>query len=141
MSHKFSMPDDNDLEYLIKQVFESMPDVDQSRLSMIENRLLQKARRDKPQKTLNKIPWWIVLLLAGGFATAAWWAGDLFFDKQESEITDKQTVYSDKISERESSMNAAKSSTEENEQDEQDEQNNETYEDRESPIIYQRESF
>jgi hypothetical protein len=30
---------------------------------------------------LNKIPWWIVLLLAGSFATAAWWAGELLFNE------------------------------------------------------------
>jgi len=129
------MPNEHDLEILITQVFESMPDADQAKLSMIESRLLQKARRKKTQNNLNKIPWWIVLLLAGGFASAAWWAGDLLFSEDNRAITEKQSVPSDKISERGSGLNEMKSNTENNKQ------NNEIYEGRESPIIYQRESF
>jgi cytoskeletal protein RodZ len=135
MTHRFSSPTDTEIENLIMQVFASMPDADQSKLLLIENRLLQKARRSKPQKNLNKIPWWIVLVLAGGFASAAWWVGDVLFRGENTEITEKQSVPSDKMNERESGINGAESSAKENEQ------SDEIYEDRESPIIYQRESF
>lgn len=134
MTHRFASPTEVELENLIAHVYESMPNADQSRLSLIENRLLQRASKNK-QKKLNKIPWWIVLILAGSFATAAWWAGDLFIDKQDTEITDQQARASDKISEIRASDNDIESNTENNKQ------NNETYEDRESQIIYQRESF
>lgn len=62
----------------------------------------------------------------------------MFFDRQNPEITEKQSVSSDKISGSESRLNGAESSTEENEQNKR---NYETYENRETPIIYQRESF
>lgn len=55
MAHRFTLPTELELEKLITQVFEKMPDVDQSRLSVIESRLLQKAQRKK-EKNLNKIP-------------------------------------------------------------------------------------
>jgi len=116
MMHRFTMPTDAELETQIARVFESMPSADQAKLSMIESRLLQKARRDKSQKTLDKIPWWIVILLAGGFATAAWWAGDMYFDRQSSEITDKQVIPSDNINKRQSGVDNAEPGTESNTQ-------------------------
>ena len=70
MSHRFVMPTDAELETLIAGVYVAMPNADQAKLLMIENRLLQKARREKLQYTLNKIPWWIDLILAGGFANS-----------------------------------------------------------------------
>ena len=135
MAHRFSIPTDIELENLITRVFKSLSDADQSRLLIIESRLLQKAKRNKSQKNLNKIPWWIVLILAGSIATAAWWAGDLFIGKQDTEIRDKQPVSNDMIKERRSNVYDAESKSE------NDRKNNETYEDRDSPVIYQRESF
>lgn len=49
-------------------------------------------------------------------------------------MTDDQPDYSDKISQGKAKVNST-------EFKEKREQNNETYEDRDSPIIYQRESF
>jgi hypothetical protein len=129
------MPDERDLEYLVAQVFESMPSADQSKLSVIERRLLQKAMRNKRQNNLNKIPWWIVLILAGGFATAAWWAGDLFIDKQSAENIDVQLYSNDRVNEKQSEVNEVRTNSEGNEQEK------EIYENRNLPIIYQRESF
>ena len=134
MTHRFSLPTDVEIENLITRVFESMPDADQSRLSIIESHLLQKTRRNK-ERNLNKMPWWIVLVLTGGLATAAWWAGEILIGDENTEITDKQSVSSDKINERESYTNDVESNTKKNRQ------NGESIEDRDSPVIYQRESF
>ncbi len=134
MTHRFTLPTELELEELIIQVFENMTSADQSRLSVIESRLLHKAQRKK-EINLNKTPWWIVLLLVGGFATAAWWADKLFFEEQNVEITKDLPVSDGNIEARESSMNSTESYKYESEN------NNESYEDSESPIIYQRESF
>jgi cytoskeletal protein RodZ len=131
--HKYALPTELELEKLITQTFENSSVADQVKLSVIENRILLEAKKNK-EKNLNKIPWWIVLVLAGGFATAAWWAGDFINDRQNTEITNKQSVSSDKISERKNNVNDVESY-------EYNRQNDETHEDRESPVIYQRESF
>lgn len=127
MTHKFSFPTDTEMENLIKQVFESMAVAEESRLSAIESQLLQKAERNKQIK-LNKLPWWIVLVLAGGIATATWWTENLLTDRQNVEIRDEQSVSDDKI---------------EGRQDEplMQENKGEISKDNDSPIIYQRESF
>lgn len=130
MMHKFALPSEAELENLIKQVFETAPNSDQSRLLMIESRLLLKAKGDKERK-LNKIPWWIVLLLAGSFATAAWWGGELLIDRQNNETSEKQQLSSDKISENKNTGNRVESGTE----------NNDVYKHRDSSVIYQRENF
>jgi hypothetical protein len=135
MTHKFPIPTDAEIENLITQVYESMSIPDQSRLSLIESKLLRKARRNKPQNNLNKIPWWIVLLLAGGFASATWWAGELLNSRQNTGIKDELPDVSDKMIMNKSIINNSEISAEE------DIQNNEVYEGNDSPVIYQRESF
>jgi len=135
MMHKFPLPTDAEIENLITQVFESMPDAGQSRLSLIENRLLQKARRKKSQNNLNKIPWWIVLLLAGGFATAAWWAGELLISEQNTILKDKPSVSRDKIIQTEPDKERSESNMQNIIQD------NELHHENDSPIIYQREPY
>ena len=135
MTHKFSSPTDSEIEELITQVFEGMLKPEQSRLSLIETNLLRETRKNKSQKNMNKIPWWLVLVLIGSFASAAWWTGNLFIDKQNMEISEKQTISSDKINERHSGINSIETKTESNEQ------KNRVYEDKDSPVIYQRESF
>ena len=133
MTHRFTQPTDIGLEKLVTQAFESMPEAERSRLSLIESRILRETEKNK-QKKLNKIPWWIVLLLAGGFATAAWWAGDLIISEQNKKITEKQNTGSGNIDSRQVEV-------EKNEPETNDEKTNENYQDNDSPVIYQRESF
>ncbi len=59
-------------------------------------------------------------------------------ERQNTEITSEPPATSDMIGERESRLRGAESIIEQNKQNEQ---NNETYEDRDSPVIYQGESF
>ncbi len=74
--NKYPIPSDERLEQLICESFECMPGPDMQRLHQLEQRLARIPapyhRGEKP----NTLPWWIVLLAAGSFAAAAWWAGE-----------------------------------------------------------------
>ena len=76
MAHNFPVPDEVRLERLMVSVYERMPRAEITRLNRIEERLARKLLAVRPRRKVNTIPWWIVLLLAGGLATAAWWAGE-----------------------------------------------------------------
>jgi len=132
--HNFALPTELALEKLITQVYEAADPIDQNKLSTIESQILQKAKRNNA-KNLNKIPWWIVLVLAGGFATAAWWVGDVLIEAQDTEITNKQSPSSDNIRATENRENNIRSESADEDAEDQ------TYDDHDSPIIYQRESY
>jgi|LWDU01.1.fsa_nt_gi hypothetical protein len=134
MAHRFSLPTEAEMENLIVQVYESLPNPDKSRLSLIESKLLHKARKNKDQKNLNKMPWWIVLILAGGFASAAWWAGEQLPGRQDEETILNELQSGDKIINKYQDMNEQAKKLKQN-----DEQR--VYENKDSPIIYQREVY
>ncbi len=131
MTHRFPLPDDVRLEKLIEQVFLEQYSAEQEKLNRIEANLLRKIKQQKPVKKLNKMPWWIVLLLAGSFATAAWWAGENWFanedDKQQQEELDFQHDSSQVLN------------SEQMNKEQQDV--NENYQHTDTPVIYQREEF
>ena len=92
MPHNFPIPDEASLEKLVMSVYERMPVAEISRLNRIEERLVRKLALQQPSGHANKIPWWIVLLLAGSFAAAAWWAGDIYnaVTNGDDNITNRQ---------------------------------------------------
>lgn len=83
---KYTLPNQDGLEALIRDAMEYAPGPDMRRLQQLEDRLARASRRQTPARRPNTLPWWAVLLLAGGFAAAAWWAGDRH--RQESERVD-----------------------------------------------------
>jgi len=133
MTHRFALPTDVEIENLITRVFESMPDADQSRLSIIESHLLQKTRRNK-ERNLNKMPWWIVLVLTGGLVTAAWWAGEQLAGRQNAGIKVNEPQSDDKIINQYQEMNELDSKSRQHQEQKE-------YDSKDSPVIYQRETF
>lgn len=134
MTHNYPLPTDSEMESLIVHVYESMPVPEQSRLSLIESKLLRGAKKSRSEKRLNKIPWWIVLVLAGGFASATWWAGEQWLGNIDaSDKALEKTVIKTKRDE----TNKEKAVMPDNKIKEQanDNVNNK------SPVIFQRESF
>ena len=71
----FPLPPESRLEALLGEAFEFMPGPDMQRLAEIEARVLRGARGPAKSRRAG-LPWWALLLLAGGTATAAWWAAE-----------------------------------------------------------------
>ncbi len=132
MTHNYPLPTEAELENMITQAYESMSIPEKSRLSLIESKLLKEADKNKPQKNLNKIPWWIVLVLAGSFASAAWWAGEVWFVNENEKQQQEQLNL---MNESKTGMNTEKQNKQEQHKE------NHSYQRRDTPVIYQREDF
>jgi len=77
---RFPVPDEERLGRLIFEAHEYLPGPDMARLRELEERLNRKAVRRAPRR-IPRAPWWLILLLAGGVATAAWWSLDRLRDR------------------------------------------------------------
>ena len=135
MAHKFLVPDEAQLEKLIVSVYEKLPVPEITRLNRIEERLSRKLALTKPGRKVNTLPWWIVLLIAGGFATAAWWAGEQLFKNQETRSNGSEVKHNIEIPvvDTENTLKDSEPAMKESQQTDSKERN--------STIIYQRETF
>ena len=137
MTHNFPVPDEARMETLIAASYEAMPVADRQSLMRIEERLLHKLKTRRPEQKSNKIAWWIVLLLAAGFATAAWWTGEKWSGKPETQPAREEKYLSEGVRMKE---HASEPSGSDLKPDKEIQENN-SFEDKKSPVIYQREDF
>lgn len=81
---RFPLPADDRLEIMIRESFDSMPGPDMRRLEQLESRLARTTTQNK-RPGVNTLPWWIILILMGGFATASWWVANRTFNDHGDE--------------------------------------------------------
>ena len=78
------------LAQLIREAFDTQPGPDMARLERIETRLSRQRNPEERIARVNTLPWWIVLLLTAGFATAAWWAGEAWLGNKPAPPVNEQ---------------------------------------------------
>jgi len=113
-----------------------MPGPQMARLEQIEQRLKPAMSKRTTDRTVNKMPWWAVLLLTGGFAAAAWWAGERIMDRNNG--TEEDSIFN--VIEHQS-PDVNEMNTENTDSADSQHQQSMPAPENESPVIYQRESF
>ncbi len=86
MNRSNNVPELNDLPDLIRDAFDASPGPDTLRLQQIRRQLDHTGSGTRSQKQPNTLPWWVVLLLSGSFAVAAWWAGERWLLPQQQAL-------------------------------------------------------
>ncbi|MFQ5659810.1 MAG: hypothetical protein ACE5GZ_05245 [Gammaproteobacteria bacterium] len=133
---RFPVPDAGRLESLIAQAYEHTRGPDAARINEIAGRLSQRHPVRPGAAFMHRIPWWIVLLLAGGLATAAWWAGDVLLTKT-GETGKKHVISQPAARLHQDGKNAVQKSR----KPESGNDETQATDTKESPIIYRREQF
>ena len=82
MNHR--APDNDDLARLIATSFDALPGPDEERLEAVRTRLESQLKR--PTSRSHGKRWFWLLLLAGGTATAAWWASEYQLQQRDSAL-------------------------------------------------------
>lgn len=131
---RFVVPSEPRLEQLIGEAYDLMPGPDMTRLAQIEGKLSRYLKTEKRISRLSKLPWWIVLLLVGGFASAAWWAGENWLHKRTAPVPLERQQGSRQKEFMQNKPEQNKAQELHSETDKADEED-------QSAVIYQRESY
>lgn len=128
MNHN-RIPDNDDMARLIATAFDALPGPDEERLEATRTRLETQIKRP-PSRSHGK-RWIWLLLLAGGVATANWWAAE-YVNNQNETVETSPPVQPNKDTVQSTTPAPVKVQPSEGNRNEQPEHGNDS-------IIYQRE--
>ncbi len=134
--NNYPLPSDERLEDVIKEAFETSPGPEMAHIYRLEERLIRRLPSVKARPGVNKTPWWIVLVLSAGMASAAWMVSETLFNEDEN--TEQETMINIATDDNGDSETISEN---QNPVPEQQFDEQQFSRDDESPIIYQRENF